>query len=83
MASQREVKEGGWISKTLTVYRPQRSAIAGAEPGDWIDMGHLHWGIPLTANNQEVACAGYYSNLSPTLMPVSGSDFAFQLFVPR
>ena len=65
---------------TLTVYRPQRPAIAGAESGDWIDMGHLHWGIPLSASNQEVACAPYYSNLSSTLTTVSGSDFAFQLF---
>jgi len=27
----------------LTIYRPQRTAIPGAEPGDWTDMGHLHW----------------------------------------
>jgi len=52
----------------LTLYRPQRTAIAGAEPGDWTDMGHLHWGVALTVNNQEVGCAGYYSNLSSTLM---------------
>ena len=66
----------------LTVYRPQRTAIAGAEPGDWIDMGHLHWGIPLNVNNREVACAAYYSNLSSTLTAASpGSpDFALQLF---
>lgn len=66
---------------TLTFYRPQRTAIPGAESGDWIDMGHLHWGIPLNGNNQEVACAGHYSNLSPTLTEVAGGpDFAFQLF---
>src|SRR5438552_7303452 len=42
----------------------------------------LHWGIPLSANNHEVACAGYYSNLSSTLTAVSGGspDFALQLF---
>jgi hypothetical protein len=65
---------------TLTIYRPQRAAIAGAEPGDWVDMGHLHWGIPLSANNQEVACAGHYSNLSSTLTAVSGADVALRLF---
>jgi hypothetical protein len=67
---------------TLTVYRPQRSAIPGAEPGEWTDMGHLHWGIPLNANNQEVACAGYYSGLSSTLTEVPGGsqDFALRLF---
>ena len=66
----------------LTIYRPQRTAIAGAEPGDWTDMGHLHWGIPLNVNNHEVACAGYYSGLSSTLTAVSGGspDFALQLF---
>src|SRR5437660_420138 len=42
----------------------------------------LHWGIPLSANNHEVACAAYYSNLSSTLTAVSGGspDFALQLF---
>ena len=66
----------------LTIYRPQRTAIPGAEPGDWTDMGHLHWGIPLNVNNHEVACAGYYSGLSSTLTAVSGGspDFALQLF---
>src|SRR5439155_16366742 len=66
----------------LTIYRPQRAAIPGAEPGDWTDMGHLHWGIPLNANNHEIACAGHYSNLSSTLTAVSAGseDFALQLF---
>jgi hypothetical protein len=67
---------------TLTFHRPQRPAIAGAESGAYVDMGHLHYGIPLQANNQEIACAGDYSALSPTLTDATtGSpDFALQLF---
>src|SRR5262249_38261089 len=33
----------------LTFLRPQRPAIAGAESGAYVDMGHLHYGIPLNA----------------------------------
>ena len=67
---------------TLTFHRPQRPAIPGAESGAYVDMGHLHYGIPLNAGNREVACAGDYSNLSPTLTAASPAnpDFAFQLF---
>jgi hypothetical protein len=66
----------------LTFYRPQRLAIAGAEPGSFVDTGHLHYGIPLQADNREIACAGDYSNLSPTLSAsaASSGDFAVQLF---
>jgi hypothetical protein len=66
---------------TLTFYRPQRPAIAGAESGAYVDMGHLHYGIPVTVTGREVACAGDYSGLSPTLVAAPASeDFAFQLF---
>lgn len=66
----------------LTFFRPQRTAIAGAEGGTYVDMGRLHYGIPLNAGNHEVACAGDYSALSPTLSSVSAGspDFAYQLF---
>ncbi len=69
-------------SLTLTLYRPQRPGIAGAESAAYVDVGHLHYGIPLDVNNQEVACAGDYSGLSPTLTAADGSggDFALQLF---
>jgi hypothetical protein len=67
---------------TLTFYRPQRPAIAGAESGAYVDMGHLHYGIPLTAGGGEVACAGDYTDLSPTLVDAGAAsgDFALQLF---
>jgi hypothetical protein len=71
-------------SETLAVvfYRPQRPAIAGAESGDYVDMGHLHYGVPVYGGGGEAACAGYYSALSPTLAEgaSSGTDFALQLF---
>lgn len=69
-------------SLRLTFFRPQRLGIPGAEGDPWIDMGHLHYGIPLVADGREVACAGDYSDLSLTLVAAAAGDddFANQLF---
>jgi hypothetical protein len=69
-------------SITFTFFRPQRQAIAGAETGDYVDMGHLHYGSTGSVGNHEsVGCGGDYSNLSPTLSvsPMS-ADTTMQLF---
>ena len=64
---------------SLTIWRPQRLAVPGAETGDFMDMGHLHYGLTGTTpdGSREVACAGYYSNLSPSLTQTAagGQDF--------
>lgn len=54
-------------SLTLTFWRPQRRAIAGAEDGDFIDMSHLHYGIQLFEDGQFFGCPEDYSALSDTL----------------
>ncbi len=51
----------------LTFWRPQRAAIAGAESGAYVDMGHLHYSIPMETSSQEFECAAEISDLSPTL----------------
>lgn len=69
---------------SLTIWRPQRLAVPGAETGDFMDMGRLHYGLTGTTPNggREVACAGYYSNLSPSLTQTApgGQDFGQSLF---
>ena len=69
---------------SLTIWRPQRLAVPGAETGDFMDMGHLHYGLTGTTpdGRREVACAGYYSNLSPSLTETAagGQDFGMSLF---
>jgi hypothetical protein len=70
---------------SVSFWRPQRLAIPGAESGSYIDMGHLHYGIVLTAASapatREIPCAGSYTNISPTLTDTATpSDFARQLF---
>jgi hypothetical protein len=67
---------------TVTFWRPQRPAITGAESGSFIDMGHLHYGIPLDIGSQEFGCPADYSNLSSTLSAGAGSgdQGAAQLF---
>jgi hypothetical protein len=68
---------------TMTIWRPQRLAVPGAETGDFIDMGHLHYGVTgaTPAGNREVACGGRYSALSGSLSetPASG-NFGDSLF---
>jgi hypothetical protein len=68
---------------TLTLWRPQRLAVPGAESGDFIDMGHLHYGVSGTTPNggSEVACGGHYSGLSSSLVETpSNGNFGDSLF---
>ena len=68
---------------TLTFWRPQRLAVPGAETGDFVDMGHLHYGVSGSTPNgsREVACAGYYSDLSRSLSQTAANgDFSQSLF---
>jgi hypothetical protein len=51
----------------LTLWRPQRLAIEGVEPGEYVDMGRLHYGVIVGGVPREFTCAGMYSDLSPTL----------------
>lgn len=55
---------------TMSLWRPQRMAIAGAEPGTFVDMGHLHYGLTITAAGTsagEHGCGANFSGLSATL----------------
>lgn len=64
----------------LTLYKPQRATLPG-ENGDYMDIGRLHYGIPLEVDGKEFGCANNYSGLSSTLSNTgTGSDFATQLF---
>ncbi|MDP9344809.1 MAG: hypothetical protein M3P44_03655 [Actinomycetota bacterium] len=66
---------------TLTFWRPQRAGI-GAEP-DFVDMGHLRYGIPVAVGNRELGCgASRFWGLSPRLAPAPGAsdDIYNQLF---
>jgi hypothetical protein len=66
---------------TLTFWRPQRAGL-GSEP-QFVDMGHLRYGIPVSVDNRELGCgASRYTGLSPTLSPAPGAsaDIYNQLF---
>jgi len=66
---------------TMTFWRPQRAGI-GSEP-DFVDMGHLRYGIPVTFGNRELGCgASRFTGLSPTLVaaPGASADVYDQLF---
>jgi hypothetical protein len=66
---------------TLTFWRPQRAGL-GSEP-DFVDMGHLRYGIPIAVGNRELGCgASRFSGLSATLAPAPGpsDDVYNQLF---
>jgi hypothetical protein len=52
---------------TLSFWRPQRLSVRGVERGTFRDMGHLHYGVTPGGLQQEISCAGSYSNLSSTL----------------
>lgn len=59
-------------SITLRFWRPQRAGL-GSEP-DFVDMGHLRYGIPVSVGNREVGCgASSFTGLSPTLSPAPAS----------
>lgn len=68
---------------TLTFWRPQRPSIPGAEPGAYQDIGHLDYGVVVSAPSREFGCAGHYSALSPTLSARAGDDPATRLFTLR
>jgi hypothetical protein len=58
---------------TLTFWRPQRAGL-GSEP-DFVDMGHLRYGIPIAVGNRELGCgASRFAGLSPTLSPAPGAS---------
>ncbi|MFL5844236.1 MAG: CARDB domain-containing protein [Solirubrobacteraceae bacterium] len=58
---------------TLTFWRPQRAGFDGE--ADFVDMGHLRYGVPLSLNGRELGCgATRYSGLSSTLRPAAGGE---------
>lgn len=62
---------------TLSFWRPQRAALPG-EGGSFVDIGHLHYGIPISTPSGETGCgAQYYSGLSPTLQIDQSSQDSF------
>lgn len=69
---------------TLSLWRPQRTAISESEEEDFMDMGHLHYGVLIGNLSQEGTCAGYYSNLSsdlsenPDALGNGGSPFSHE-----
>lgn len=63
-------------SLTLSFWRPQRPAISGAEPGSFVDMGRLQYGVILTfqstVTDSEVRCTPEdYSAASSTLSQIA------------
>jgi hypothetical protein len=69
---------------TMSIWRPQRAALPG-EAGSFFDIGHLHYGTPVTVQggSREAGCgAQFYSGLSPTLQVSQGAqdDVYNQLF---
>jgi hypothetical protein len=69
---------------TMAFWRPQRAGI-GSEP-DFVDMGHLRYGIPVSFGNRELGCgASRFTGLSRTLAPAPGAsgDIYNQLFPLR
>jgi hypothetical protein len=63
-------------SLNLSFWRPQRAAFPG-EPGSYVDMGHLHYGVGIAVPNGTDNCpASDFSELSSTLSdtPASGNS---------
>jgi hypothetical protein len=51
----------------VSFWRPQRAAFPG-ETGPYMDLGHLHYGLPVSGSSGSIGCAeSDYSDLSPTL----------------
>jgi hypothetical protein len=67
---------------TLTFWRPQRAGL-GSE-SDFMDMGHLRYGIPIALGDRELGCgASSFSGLSPTLAPApAASDGVYDQLFP-
>jgi hypothetical protein len=62
---------------TLSLWRPQRAALPG-ETGSFYDIGHLHYGLPISTQSGQASCgAQFFSGLSPTLQ-VDQSSQALQ-----
>jgi hypothetical protein len=62
---------------TLSLWRPQRAALPG-EAGSFFDIGHLHYGIPISTQSGETGCGPqFYSGLSPTLQANQSSQDTF------
>jgi hypothetical protein len=54
-------------SISVSFWRPQRAAFPG-ETGPYMDLGHLHYGLPISGSSGTIGCAeSDFSNLSPTL----------------
>jgi hypothetical protein len=69
---------------TMTLWRPQRPAIPGAESGTLMDMGGLSYGVSLGSfgSSDVVVCdPADYSDPSPTLEPATPSAAAFDVAV--
>jgi hypothetical protein len=63
---------------TVSLFRPQRPTLPG-ESGEFVDMGHLHYGIPVRtpgASGQAGCASQFYSKLSPTLQLEAGQGSA-------
>jgi hypothetical protein len=51
----------------VSFWRPQRAAFPG-ETGPYMDLGHLHYGLPISGSSGNIGCAeSDFSDLSPTL----------------
>lgn len=57
---------------TVNFWRPQRDAIPGAEEGEFMDMGRLHYGVVVSSGQSEFGCAGHFSALSQSLSESAG-----------
>jgi hypothetical protein len=58
----------GNLSMSLTMWRPQRQAIAGAgEPSGFVDLGHLLWTARLVSPQSVIDCPTGYSTTDPNL----------------
>jgi hypothetical protein len=54
-------------SISVSFWRPQRAAFPG-ETGPYMDLGHLHYGLPISGSSGTIGCAeSDFSDLSPTL----------------
>ncbi|MCC6952757.1 MAG: hypothetical protein IT290_01430 [Deltaproteobacteria bacterium] len=69
MSPGNAIELSGSNTLRMTYYRPQRLGISGAETSEYVDMGHLHYGLLASGDNitSEFTCAGLYSGLSSTL----------------
>lgn len=64
----------------LNIWRLQRAAVPGLESGDYIDFGHLNYGVIINNMSGEFTCGELYSDLSSTLteLPSQGNGGGYQ-----